>query len=290
MDNPWFVRRPVGDLRPGDHALLTYAGEAERRDVVGAFVRRGLNAEDKVIYLAGPGRAAGPTAVPGADAADLGGRLSVLALDESCRDDGLFDPHRVVGMLGAEIARAERAGYRSIRVTADLTWAVSRPDGLGPLLSCERHIDRAVAPSTSVIAICQFDRRACGPAGLAELREMHSVLVAPDPEFEDAVLRIDRTFHPAGLSLGGELDASRHAVFSEALSATLARNNGHPVHLDLAELDFIDLGALNMLADAAVRRADHGPLVLDRLSPQLRSVMEVVGWDMLPGLRLGDTS
>jgi anti-anti-sigma regulatory factor len=175
-----------------------------------------------------------------------------------------------------------------VRIVADLTGLLCRPGGPALVLECERHIDRVVGPSTSAIAVCQLDRRACGPAELAALGEAHAVTVTADPDFEDSVLRIDRTFHPAGLALGGELDASRHAVFGQALAAVLARADGDPVHLDLAELEFIDLGALSMLAGAATRRPGSGPLVLDRMPDRLRSVVEVIGWDMLPGLRLGD--
>ena len=37
------VRRPVHDLRPGDHALLTFAGNEEQRYVVGAFVESNVH-------------------------------------------------------------------------------------------------------------------------------------------------------------------------------------------------------------------------------------------------------
>jgi anti-anti-sigma regulatory factor len=102
-------------------------------------------------------------------------------------------------------------------------------------------------------------------------------------------LRIVRTFRPPGLALSGELDASRHAVLTRALEAALS---GLPAdrefHLDLAGLEFIDLGGIVILGDAAWSRVCGAPLVLDRMPPQLRAVLEAVGWDMLPGLRFGD--
>ncbi|WP_235017672.1 MEDS domain-containing protein [Thermomonospora echinospora] len=273
MDSLWSVRRPVGELRPGDHAWLAFGGEDEHRHVVGAFVRTGLAEGDRVVLLGGP---------QGAEMAG-GDQVAVVGLGDS----GAVDPRVLARALASEISEADRSGCRAVRIVTDLTWVLRRPGGLELALDCERHIERVIGPSTSAIAICQLDRRACAPGELAALEEAHAVAVTADPDFADSVLRIDRTFHPAGLALGGELDASRHAVFSQALSSVLARADGDPVHLDLAELEFIDLGALSMLAGAATRRPGHGPLVLDRMSARLRSVVEAVGWDMLPGLRLG---
>ncbi|TDD65990.1 MEDS domain-containing protein [Actinomadura rubrisoli] len=282
METLWSVRRPVRDLRPGDHAWLAYACEDEQRHVAGAFVRDGLLAREKVIYLAG----SVPAVVPGVPPETPAGLLTVLPAGEA--GGRRFDPPAVARTLAAEIARAERQGFRAIRVAADMTWALRGPGGLDPLLDFERHLERLVPPSTHITAVCQLDRRRCRRAELAALRAGHSVLAIPDPEFEDAVLRIVRTFRPPGLALTGELDASRHAVLDQALASVISCSGTGEVHLDLSGLGFIDLGAINLLADVAGRRAAPGRLVLDRVSPQLRAVMETVGWSMLPGLRLGE--
>ncbi|MFI0351885.1 MEDS domain-containing protein [Actinomadura sp. 9N407] len=292
METLWSVRRPVCELRPGDHAWLAYGSQEEQHHVAGAFIRAGLAAGEKVIYLAG----AAPVTVPRLPAHEL---LNVVSLDRAERHAdhstghstghraGHFDPGALVRTVAEAIGRAEDQGHRGIRIATDMTWAVRRPSGLELLLGCERRIDQAIGPSTRAIALCQFDRSRCTAAELEALGESHGVAVAPDPLFEDSVLLIERMFKPLGLALVGELDASRHAVLVQALSTVTADAVDREVHLDLAGLGFIDLGALNILADAAARTAGCGALVLDRMSPQLRTVMETVGWHMLPGLRLG---
>ena len=272
---PGPVRRMVSDLRPGDHAWLAFAGEDERNLVVGSFIDTALAGEDKVVVLAGREEITLPT----------GDRVTVVPLSE--HPSQALDPRRPAQVLRTEIDRAQRAGYRGVRIVADLTWTLRTPGGAGLVLDCERHIEEVVGPSTSAIAICQVDRRACRPRELAALKDAHPVTVTADPDFADSVLRIDRTFHPLGLALSGELDAARHAVFGEALSQALARANGSPVHVDMAELKFIDVGALAMLARAADARPRGGPLVLDRMPAPVRSMVEMIGLDRLPGLRLG---
>ncbi|WP_242884550.1 MEDS domain-containing protein [Actinomadura litoris] len=283
METLWSIHRPVRDLRPGDHACLFYGGEDEQRHITGAFVRDGLLAQEKVVYLAG----SVGDAVPGVPADAPAGTLTFLPAGP--REGGTFDPAAAVAAAAAEIDRAAREGYRAIRVAADLTRALRSPAGLERVLYFERHLERTVPPSTQVMALCQFDRRRCNPGEPDALGEGHTVFAAPDPEFEDAVLRIVRTFRPAGLALSGELDASRHTVLDRELTASASRAGGGDLHLDLARLDFIDLGAINILAAIAASREGPGGIVLDRVSPQLRAVLETVGWDMLPGLRLGRT-
>src|SRR5262245_54248502 len=45
----FFAERPVGALRPGDHAWLAFTGGEERERVIGTFVADGLTTEEKVV-------------------------------------------------------------------------------------------------------------------------------------------------------------------------------------------------------------------------------------------------
>ncbi|HEX6473056.1 MAG TPA: MEDS domain-containing protein [Streptosporangiaceae bacterium] len=284
----WFARRPVRDMRPGDHAWLAFGCRQERDIVVGAFVHEGLSAADRVVYLTGdprelPGMLTRHRTDPTPYAAN--GQLKVIPPAATCDTDGRFDPDRLLDAVQTEIDEAFIAGYRGVRVTGDMTWAVRQPGGHQRVLGCERLLDAAIAASTMAMAICQFGRSSCSPAQLDALKNRHEVLVEANPEFEDGVLRITRTFVPPGLRLEGELDGARHAVFAETLSplAGIACD----VHLDLGGLRFIDLGALRLLTEFASRRHGCGRLLLDNLAPELADVVDTVGWHRLPGVTQG---
>ncbi len=281
----WFAVRSVGQMLPGDHAWFSYSSREEQEHVVGAFLRDGLTTADKVIYITD----AHPRELPwlgrgvDADAYIRTGQLAVIPNKDVCQAAGVFDPGRLVASLHDVLARAARDRFRGVRVTADLTWAIrSGPD---QMLDCEAGVDAAIAPSTTAMAICQVDRRSCTRAELNVLKETHEVLVGADPEFDDGVLTITRTFEPRGLHLKGELDGARHTVFAEALHAVTAQ--GGEIHLNVRDLRFIDLGALSMMAGAAMRMATRGSLVLDEASPDLTEVVQLVGGKMLPWLRIG---
>jgi len=273
-------RRPVRELRPGDHALLEYGGAEERDHVAGGFVRDGLNAGRRVVWCEpADGGLYGIDPEPYL----ASGLLRLLNPEKVCRTKGGFDPDRLFARLGREIGMGERAGLTPIRMGLDLTWVLGEQGGFDLLLECERMLAGALGSSGSVMALCAFDRRACPAAELAALRALHAPPVSADPEYEDSVLRLTRLFEPSGLAVCGEIDASRHGALEGALKS-LANGGGHELRIDLAELRFIDFGALRILADFAAERT----LVLDPVPAQLRTVMEIVGWTALPGLRLGD--
>lgn len=290
MDTSWFAERPVSAVRPGDHGWLAYSGAEERDRVIGPFVREGLQTNEKVVYVTD----APPERLPGlgprhridVDAYRRAGQLRLISRRDACLDRyGGFEPARMLDTLGREVDEAFGQGFRAVRLTTDYSWLVngSGRSDLGRMLGCEHRVGDAVSPSTMAMAVCQIDRRACPPDQLTALRDAHEVLVEVNPEFDDGILKIVRTFEPDGLRVEGELDAARHAVFAEKLAQVSAGR----VHLDLSRLGFIDLGGLNLLAQHATGLPAGEPLVLDNLAPDVENVIEMVGWHRLPGLTRG---
>ncbi|TNY38349.1 MEDS domain-containing protein [Thermomonospora catenispora] len=287
FEGVFFTERPVGQMRPGDHAWLAFGGSEERERVVGAFVTAGLATEEKVVYVtdADPLNLPGVRWPGGADphAYVRSGALRVLPRERTCLSGDRFDPRRLLDALGEEVSRAFGEGFRAVRITLDLTWATAHaPEEVA---ACEHGLAAAVSPSTMAMAICQVDRRAVAADRLAALRGAHEVLARPDPEFDDGVLRLVRTFDPPGLRLEGELDAARHTVFAERLARAAAGRRR--VHLDCGRLRFMDPAALNVLVRQAMRLPRDGRLVLDRMPPHLARMIDAVGWARLPGLAPG---
>ena len=105
---------------------------------------------------------------------------------------------------------------------------------------------------------------------------------------DDGVLRITRIADPPGLAIGGEIDESTYP----ALLAALRELPESPpeVHLDLADVSYCDLAGLR----AIVRLASPGdagpgrPVVLHKVPEQLRAVLEIIGWDGVPGLTVAE--
>jgi ABC-type transporter Mla MlaB component len=293
MTTPWFAKRPVSSVRPGDHGWLAYSGPEERDRVIGPFLREGLLTDEKVVYVTDlpaerlPGLGGGASGID-VDECVRSGRLRVLSRQDACLDrGGAFAPAMMLDTIEREVGGAFDQGFRAVRLTTDYSWLFREPEpaGLGSMLGCEHEVDDAVAPSTMAMAICQLDRRACPPDQLIALRDTHEVLVEVNPEFDDGILKIVRTFEPAGLRIEGELDAARHTVVAESLAQLVAQRG--TVHLDLSRLGFIDIGGLNLLARHATRLPADRSMVLDHLRPNVEGVIDAVGWNRLPGLTRG---
>ncbi|MEO5875496.1 MAG: MEDS domain-containing protein, partial [Streptosporangiaceae bacterium] len=283
-----FVRRSVRDLLPGDHAWLPFSTDEEQGHVIGSWVQDGLRIQDKVIYVID----AEPWELPGLYGQDLReevrqGLLTLIPVGEACLTGGMFDHGKMLDTLGDEIKKAQEQEYRGIRVTSEMSWALQQPFGDTRVELCEQELGERVCPSVSVTAICQTDRRRCGPDQLRLLSDHHEVRVIPNPDFDDPVLSITRTYSPLGLHLRGELDGARHSPFSEALNHVTP--NGETIHLDLGELAFMSLGALQEMTNYTRRRGRHSRIVLDNVPEHLRSLITVVGEHRLPGIELGDS-
>lgn len=282
-----FVRRSVRDLLPGDHAWLPFGSPDEQAHVVGAWIEQGLRTRDRVIYVTD----AEHWELPGLYGRDLrpaikAGLLSLIPVGDACLTGGMFDPEKMLQTLCDELAKAEEQEFRGVRFTAETSWALAQPFGDTRVEVCEREIDERVAPSVTVTAICQTDVRRCSPAQFDLLSARHEVRVVPDPDFDDPVLSITRTYSPPGLRLRGELDAARHTHFVEALNSLSPGDD--EIYLDLSELDFLSLGALRTMVEYTRRRGARSAVVLHRVPPEVRATLEVVGLHRLPGIRLDE--
>jgi anti-anti-sigma factor len=104
--------------------------------------------------------------------------------------------------------------------------------------------------------------------------------------FDGALLRICSIDEPPGLRLEGEIDLNNLAAFGTALAEATRRTPGD-VHLDLAELTFIDLAGLRVIMEAAAGMCQGRNLVLSPVAPHVHHLIRMIGWDLTPGLLLG---
>jgi anti-anti-sigma regulatory factor len=281
------IEQPVGEIRPGDHAAFSFTTAEEQQQVIGPFVHDGLDAQQKVIYISGvhPRQLPGMHARTDADHLTRTGQLRLLHRDTTCLTRGHFDPDRMLTVIGEEIALATEQGYSAMRVTGDMSWVLDEPGGYPLMLECEARFDEAITPEVPLMAICQLNRNRCPPDQLSALNATHRLRVTANPEFDDGVLRITRTHTPNGLRLIGELDAARHPAFLTALTSV---NATHPhIHLDFAQVRFLDLATLSLLITHTGPVRPGHTLILDNLPPDVVNLIQTLGWHRFPSISHG---
>ncbi|GAA2163509.1 MEDS domain-containing protein [Actinomadura napierensis] len=260
--------KPVGSMELGDHLCLFFDSEAERRSVMATYVRDGVRAGHKVIYIsdAVPGRDvaawlgsradAGPDTVrPQEDdgfdfaAALDAGHFVVRTAEETFLASGRFDPDESLELMATEIDLALVQGYPGVRIAGEARFSLRRWPGTERHGDFERMLDQVfMTTDLKAMAICQFDRRWFDEARLAELEAGHMGRVRADDHYDDGALRITPTFAPPGAALAGVLDAATSPA-AEKVLASVASTAGL-LCLDLGGLTRCDEAGLRLLADA----------------------------------------
>lgn len=110
-----------------------------------------------------------------------------------------------------------------------------------------------------------------------------------DTGFGVGLLQISYTERPLRLRLAGEVDFTTVAALARALAEVVERSPGD-VHADLSQLEFIDVEGLRTLVTTAQSLRDGRLLTLHDPPPHLRHMIELTGWDGIPGLRLSEES
>jgi anti-anti-sigma regulatory factor len=277
----------VGDLRPGDHACLTFSDTEERLDLVAAFVRDGLRSGQKVLCVTDTT----PQATLNTQLADRGlpvddatgsGQMSVLTSGETYLADGAFAADRMIDLVTGEIRQARRDGFAGLWITSDMCWALRPVAGVADLMSWESRMTALLADNRAT-AVCQYDRQCFDTVTLASVAEQHAVALAAATYHDDALLRICRQYQPPGVRVSGEIDYRAIEPLTRALTEALALDD----HMDanLTGLSFTDGSAAGALTQAAASLRP-GQRMTVRCQGQAGKLLRILGLDELAGVTM----
>ena len=273
----------VRQVRLGDHLCLPFTNDDERREILSSFIADGISQGERVLYFADRTE---PSAIDmwlarrGVDGAlaVARGQLTVRSANGAA-----FDAATVVTGIHVEMHQARADGFQGLRLTGEMSWALGSP----ALPDYEHGIATTVSTAGDVAAICQYDERLFDSDAMNGLVAFHTSVVRIDPLHDGRRLRVVPTFNPRGLKVIGSVDDGTVAGLVAALNE--ATRWPEPVlHLDLSELEFIDVAGVRAIVGLAGRLTPDRKLQIDHLKPTLRKVMTIVGWDQAPGLRLGE--
>lgn len=188
MKIPYSLHRAI-DLQPGDHLCCLYETEEEHRTVRTCFLRQGLEQGDKVLYIVDTHTAEAVLSYLRDDGLEIGpylaqGQLNVFSANEAYTREGIFDPDDMTALLRTETERALSEGYRALRVTGEMTWALRGLPGSERLIEYEAKLNDFFS-SSKCLAICQYDRRRFDPALLLDVLATHPLAVVGTEIFDN---------------------------------------------------------------------------------------------------------
>ena len=260
----------VDRVAPGDHACLTYTDPEERLDLLAAFVADGLAQGDRVVCFS--------------DDDQLGAHLKrrTRADVRVERSDRLWDSAGPDARTMVDRLVAELREPGSVRITADMCWAVRPQANAEQLLAFESEVGK-LFEAGRLTAICEYDRDSFDPVTLAYAARVHPRTVAATVYHQDPVLRICRQHVPPGVRVAGELDYTRAEALRDALAEAVRLDPD--VHLNLNGLHFLDAAAAAVILRTATRMPGARRMVVV-CGQTVGRTLTMAGAEQVPQLRM----
>lgn len=150
---PVYLGLPGAFVSYGTHIAHLFLGVEERWRVLAPFMKAGLEAGDQCLLV-----------TETSAFSLIKHRLIDLGLDDIAVESNQLilseGSHRrdwLASTLRGALARGRSAGRRTIRVGADMTWAIGKMSVAENLIALEAVYHRFIAPRTDFVALCQYD-------------------------------------------------------------------------------------------------------------------------------------
>jgi hypothetical protein len=163
----------------GDHACALYSGPVELAQLASEFLLQGLKRGDRCYCVAADGEAATVKAMVRSEAARLDvairtGALATLSPTDCYVINGVFDPIATVKTFSELVEAARQDGFTGLRVAAEMSWALTVPDGVQRVITYEASL-RPVFETVPATALCLYDRERMPIAALNGALASHPI-------------------------------------------------------------------------------------------------------------------
>jgi hypothetical protein len=167
----------VARMAPGDHYCGIYRTDEDQRAFIIDYIREGARKNDKMFYIVNVQTAAQlkqTLASAGIDVDGLveKGQLVIATAQEAYLREGVFDPDKMIKLLGDETEKALAEGYNALRATGEMTWALAGDPGSEKLVEYESRLNNFF-PHARCYAVCQYDRRKFDADMLLDILHTH---------------------------------------------------------------------------------------------------------------------
>jgi signal transduction histidine kinase len=180
---PWSLRNPqVAACGNHAHYAIIYDNQLDQLDFIVPFLRLGMENGEKSVFIVDDNRP--ETVIAGmerhgidVEAAKASGALAIITKYDAYLRNGDFDPDWMIDFLVEAVANAQKEGFRSVRASGEMTWALG-PSGNahGRLVEYECKLN-SFFPNYDMGGICQYNRRRFRPETLMHVIHTHQKLI-----------------------------------------------------------------------------------------------------------------
>lgn len=144
----------------GDDIAFFYKTNEERLAFVIPFMIAGLRNMERCVYIVDENTvpeilAEFKNADIDIDAATASGALSVVTKHDTYLRNGIFDPAEMIADLDRDVRSALQHGFRGLRITGEMSWALDLPSALSRLCEYEQELYRHWP--AQLAGLCQYD-------------------------------------------------------------------------------------------------------------------------------------
>lgn len=183
MDEPTAssLDQALANLEPGSHLGWFYASERDHKAVITAFLAHALKRREKAVYIVDqhpPSTIAGYLWEAGIEAGQYlaSEQLTLLSVQGTYMHERVFSPEAMLARLRRETEQTVAAGYRGLRVTGEMTWALEGYPGSEQLIEYEAKVND-LFEHLPCIGLCQYDVRRFAPGLLLEAMRTHPLIL-----------------------------------------------------------------------------------------------------------------
>jgi ABC-type transporter Mla MlaB component len=260
-------------LTDADHVCWVYDDPASFVSAAQRYLAVGLRKGERLLCvgdgMAGDLRAAGEP-FGSVDTLMARGALTFADVGATYADGQPVSPADQWQFYDAAVREARAAGYRGLRVVADVTPLARTPAGRAGLVQWEHMADEFIASGSGMVAMCAYRRGALDADAVADVTAVHPHVHAP---LDRPSFRI--WFDDTHVVLSGTVDTFAADRLARVLAASPVP--GRTAVLDLSRLETVDVAGCRALA--AWARALAGRGVRLRIQGAPRSVVRI--WRLL---------
>lgn len=249
-------------LEGGDHVAWITHEPGEFEWMASKQLSQSGRAGDKLFLVAPGHRAQGaPLMADG---------VTVWDPVQTLQQGGPLPTELLLSEVREQEERARGAGFRGLRVVADMDWLLDVPADFDHVVDFEQRLDSLVA-DTGALIICVYRPESFVEAELAELMSVHPHSRQPQPR-PDAL----RIWSAGGgrWRVSGDVDMRCTEAFAARL-ASAARTSGR-LTLDMRTVRFIDLAGLRAIARCSIE--SQAEIVVEGLNSAMRRCWDLLGF------------
>jgi ABC-type transporter Mla MlaB component len=258
---------------PTDHVCWIYDDDAEFDAAVLEFFAGGMARGEHVLCVGErvlEGLRTATSQAPQLEELIARGAVETLTTAQVSEAAGSFRPEQQLAYYHDATRRAVDAGYRGLRVIAEVSGLATDPAQRHELVRWEQIADDYAARGSGFSAMCAY-RADLTAEALADVASVHPMVHSPQEPSPFALFaESDR------LVLAGSVDACSCDRLARALAGTPTTSDA--VVLDVAALDFLDIASCRVLAHWVAGLADRSVAVqLTGASRLLRRMWQMLG-------------